>query len=64
MTRDTEIRTKLTVTRGEVGGGNAGVREGHQGPRIKDPRTQPKGGGRRAGRSGGEKMSNVELDLM
>ena len=38
-----EIKNKLTVTRGEVGGDNGGG-EDHQGTCIKDTWTKPKGG--------------------
>ena len=37
ITRDIEIKIKLTVTRGEVGGDNGGkMGKGHQGTCIKD----------------------------
>ena len=40
-----EIKNKLTVTRGEGGGGNRGKREKDlQGTRIKNPWTKPKVG--------------------
>ena len=49
-----EIKNKLTVTRGEVGGDNGGKREkDYQGTCIKDTWTKPKGVGLRVG--GGEK---------
>ena len=39
---DIEIKNKLTVARGEVGGDNGGKgRKSHQGTRIKDTQTKP-----------------------
>ena len=53
-TRDSEIKNKLTVTRGEVGGDNEGESvKGFSGSAIKDTWTKPSGGGIRGGRSGG-----------
>ena len=46
ITRDIEIENKLTVTRGEMGGNNAGKREkGFSGKSIKDTWTKPRRGG-------------------
>ena len=47
ITRDTEIKNKLTVTRWEVGGDNGEKGEGLSGTRIKDPWTKPEGVGLR-----------------
>ena len=55
LTRDIEIKNKLTVTRGEVGGDNAGgggQGEGFSGTTIKDTWTKPKVGGISQGRRG------------
>ena len=41
--RDIEIKNKLTVTRGEVGGDKGGKGEGLSGTCIKDMWTKPKG---------------------
>ena len=44
ITKDTEIRNKLTVTRAEVGGDNEGEKGGRfSGTGIKDTWTKPKG---------------------
>ena len=44
ITRDIEIKNKLTVTRGEGGGDNGGRKgKGHQGTCIMDTWTKPKG---------------------
>ena len=64
-----EIKNKLTVTRGEVGGDNGGG-EGHQGTCIKDTWTKPKRGSIKGGRwgwlgwggSGGGKMETTILE--
>ena len=45
------MKTKLTVTRGEVGGDNR-VGEGFSGTTIKDTWTKPRRGGIRGGRWG------------
>ena len=50
MTRDTEIKNKLTVTRVEVGWDNGG--EGFSGTTIKDTWTKPRGVG--SGEGGGD----------
>ena len=53
ITRDIEIKNKLTVTRGwreRDNGGNKG--KGHQGTCIKDTWTKPKGGQIQDGRWG------------
>ena len=53
MTRDTEIKNKVTVPRGEVRGDNGGKRRtGHQGTCIKDTWTKPKWGRIEGGRWG------------
>ena len=53
ITRDIEIKNKLTVTSRERGGNNGGKkRKGHQGTCIKDPWTKPKGGTIEGGRWG------------
>ena len=49
---DCEIKNKLTVTRGEVGGNNGGKGEGFSGTTIKDTWTKPNRGGIRGGRWG------------
>ena len=50
ITRDTEIKNKLTVTRGEVGEDNGRKGEkGHQVTCIKDTWTKPKQGRVRVG---------------
>ena len=50
LTRDIEIKNKLTVTRGEVGRDNGGKR--FPGTTIKGTWTKPKLGGIRGGRWG------------
>ena len=73
VTRDIEIKNKLTVTREEVGGDNGwgagGEGKGHHGKCIKDPWRKPKGvglmvGGKDggAGRSGGGEMGTTVLE--
>ena len=53
MTRDIEIKNKLTITKGEVGGNFGGIRQKRcQGTCIKDPWTKPMGLGSRV--EGGE----------
>ena len=53
ITRDTEIKNKLTVTRGKRGENNGGKNgKGHQGTCIKDTRTKPKGDRIESGRWG------------
>ena len=53
ITRDTEIKNKLTVTRQEVGGDNGGeTGKGCQGTCINDPLTKPKWGRMEGGRWG------------
>ena len=67
ITRNTEIKNKLTVTRGEGQGDNRGKKgKGHKGTGIKDPWTKPKGVrirvGDGAGESGGGKMETTILE--
>ena len=50
MTRDTEIKNKLTVTRGEGGMGGRG--KGFSGRTVKDTWIKPRRGGSRGGRFG------------
>ena len=68
ITRDIEIKNKLTVTRGERGG-LWGKGKGHQGTCIKDTWTKPKGVGLRVGGedggvegSSGGKMETTVLE--
>ena len=50
VTRDNEIKNKLSITRGVGGDGQWGkTGKGHQGTCIKDPWTKPKGVGLRVG---------------
>ena len=53
MTRDSEIRNNLTVTKGEMGGDSGA--EGFSETSIKDTWTKPRGGGkgREVRRAGG-----------
>ena len=61
-----EIKTKLTVTRGEVEGDNGGQqRKGCQRTCIKDPWTKPKGVGLRVGGGdgwGGGEHGGVKME--
>ena len=50
VTRDIEIKSKLTVTRGDNRGKKG---KGHQGTCTKDPQTKPKQVGLRVGGVGG-----------
>ena len=53
ITRDNEIKNKLTVTRGEVGGDHGRKRKkGCQGIHMKDTGTEPKWGRIEGGRWG------------
>ena len=54
ITRDSEIRNKLTVSRGEVGGDKGGEEKGERfsGTYIKDTCTKPKGSMIEGGRWG------------
>ena len=46
ITRDSEIKNRLTVTRGEVGGDNGAKRgKGFSGTTIKEAWAKPRGGG-------------------
>ena len=71
ITRDIDIKNKLTVARGEVREDNGGERrEGCQGPSIKDTWTKPKEGiGSRVGYGDGwggggvGKMETTVLEL-
>ena len=49
ITRDIEIKNKLTVTRGDGEGIMGGKEKVHQGTCIKDTWTKPKGVGSRVG---------------
>ena len=67
ITRDTEIKNKWTVTRGEMGGANGEKGEGFSGTTIKDEWTKPRGGGIRVGMAGvqgrgGEKGRKLYLN--
>ena len=51
ITKDTEIKNKQTVTRGEGRGDNGGKKgKGRQRTCIKDPWTKPKGGRMKGGK--------------
>ena len=65
MTRDVEIKNKLTVTRGVWGEDNGGQKgKGHQGTCIKDSWTKPKQGRIEGGTgtSGDGKMETTVLE--
>ena len=63
ITRDLEIKNKLTVTRGEVGEDNGGKRgKCCQGKCMKDTWTKPKRVGSRVGGHGGVKMETTVLE--
>ena len=53
MTRDIEIKNKLTITKGEVGGNFGGIRQKRcQGTCIKDTWTKPRWGRIKGGKLG------------
>ena len=63
-----EVKNKLTVTRGEVGGNNGGKQgKGHQETCIKDPWTWTTGwgltvGAGQVGKSNGEKIGTTVIE--